>query len=360
MQGSTPNDAGHGMSGHELRLTHLTHGGGGASRLAPGLLRRLLASVPAGFVPPQLLAGGEAGDDAAVYRVEGSQAIVATADYFTPLVDDPFDFGCIAATAAISRVYAKGATPLFALPLVGMPVDTLPLDIMARILEGGAAAGRQAGIPVAAGHPIDAVEPIYGLVAIGTVNPEHLRRSTGARPGDKLVLGKPLGIGAYATALKRGHLSEADYRALLATATLANTPGPLLACLDGVHAMTDVAGFGLLGHLLQMCAAGNIGAHVDFGALPHLPRAPELIAAGYVAGASARNWVSYGTEVRLAEGVGQGGRALLTDPQTSGGLLVACAPEAVTEVLSIFLQQGFSQVATIGEFVAGEAIVHVR
>jgi selenide,water dikinase len=319
----------------------------------------LLAGVPAGCVPPQLLAGAQAGDDAAVYRVDGGQAIVAAADYFTPLVDDPFDFGAIAATAAISRVYAKGATPLFALPLVGMPVDTLPVEAMARILEGGAAAGSRAGIPVAAGHPIDAVEPIYGLVVIGTVNPEHLRKCSGARPGDRLVLGKPLGIGAYATAHKRGHLGEADYRALLATATLANTPGPLLACLDGVHAMSEVAGFGLLGHLLPMCAAGDLGVHIEFAALPHLSRASELIAAGFVAGASARNWVSYGTGVRLAAGVGQVGRALLTDPQTSGGLLVACAPEAVTEVLSIFLQQGFSQVATIGEFVAGEAIVDV-
>lgn len=360
MPASTPNSPGHGAGAQGVRLTRLTHGGGGASRLAPGLLHRLLAAVPAAFVPPQLLAGGAAGDDAAVYRVDGGQAIVAAADYFTPLVDDPYDFGAIAATAAISRVYAKGATPLFALPLVGMPVDTLPLEVMARILAGGAAAGSRAGIPVAAGHPIDAVEPIYGLVAIGAVNPEHLRKRSGARPGDKLVLGKPLGIGAYATAHKREHLGDADYRALLATATLANTPGPLLACLDGVHAMTDVAGFGLLGSLLQMCTGSALGAHVDFTALPQLSRASELIAAGFVAGASARNWVSYGTQVRLAAGVEQVGRALLTDPQTSGGLLVACTQEAVTEVLSIFLQQGFSQVATIGEFVAGEAVVEVH
>jgi selenide,water dikinase len=341
------------------RLTSLSHGGGCGCKIAPGVLAEILKGTNAMPIPPELLVGIETADDAAVYKLNDEQALIATTDFFMPIVDDPFDFGRIAATNAISDVYAMGGKPIMALALVGMPINVLPHETIRRILEGGESVCRAAGIPIAGGHTIDSVEPIYGLVALGLVHPGKVRRNADSRVGDRLVLGKPLGVGAYATAHKRGHLGEADYRALLVTATLANTPGPLLACLDGVHAMSEVAGFGLLGHLLPMCAAGDLGVHIEFAALPHLSRASELIAAGFVAGASARNWVSYGTGVRLAAGVGQVGRALLTDPQTSGGLLVACAPEAVTEVLSIFLQQGFSQVATIGEFVAGETIVDV-
>lgn len=347
------------MTGVDVRLTRLSHGGGGASKLAPALLARLLAGVPAGIVPAQLLLGGEAGDDAAVYRIGDGQAIAAAADFYTPLVDDPHDFGRIAAAAALSNLYAKGATPLFALALTGMPVDLLPLEAIGRILDGGAATCRLAGIPVAGGHTIDAVEPIYGLVAIGLINPEHLRRVAGARPGDRLILGKSLGTGAYATAHKRGNLPEPDYRALLESATQLNTPGPLLACNEGVHAVTDVAGFGLLGALHRMCVASGVGARVDLAAVPRLPHALGLIGAGFVAGASSRNWVSYGVDVGLGSRVSHDERMLLTDPQTSGGLLVACAPEAVTGVLSVFLQQGFPHVSVIGEVGDGPVRIEV-
>ena len=347
------------MSEAQIRLTRLSHGGGGASKLAPGILHQLLAGLPPGIVPPQLVVGTETGDDAAVYQINDRQAIVAAADFFTPVVDDPFDFGRIAATAAISNVYAKGATPLFALALVGMPVNVLPLDAIGRILEGGAAACRLASIPVAGGHTIDAVEPIYGLVVIGMINPAHVRRNVGARPGDRFILGKAVGVGTYATALKRGNLGDLDYETLLAGATQLNTPGPVLACLDGVHAVTDVTGFGVLGHLLQMCRASGVGASIDFASVPRLPHAMKLIDDGFVAGACARNWASYGAEVRLAGHLGDNERALLTDPQTSGGLLVACAPDTVTEVLSIFLQQGFAHVSVIGEAVDGEPVVDV-
>jgi selenide,water dikinase len=276
-----------------------------------------------------------------------------------PIVDDPFDFGRIAATNAISDVYAMGGTPLFALALVGMPVSKLPTTTIARVLEGGEAVCREAGIPVAGGHTIDSVEPIYGLVAIGLVNPANLKRNSGARAGDKLILGKALGVGIYSAALKKDALHHSDYEVMLASTTQLNTPGPMLSCLEGVHALTDVTGFGLLGHLLEVCKGNGLRARVDHAALPLLPRARELAGAGCVTGASGRNWASYGADVTLADTIGDVDRALLTDPQTSGGLLVSCSPDTVTEVLSIFLQQGFTHVSVIGEMGEGEAGIDV-
>ncbi len=347
------------MSEEKIKLTGLSHGGGCGCKLAPGVLQKLLAGVRPGIIPPQLLVGTETSDDAAVYQINEHQAIVATTDFFMPIVDDPYDFGRIAATNAISDVYAMGGTPLFALALVGMPVSVLPLDTIGRILEGGEAVCRAASIPIAGGHTIDSVEPIYGLVAIGLVNPAHLKRNAGARPGDRLILGKPLGVGVYSAALKKEKLSESDYENMIANTTQLNTPGPVLACLDGVHAVTDVTGFGLLGHLMEVCKGSGVRANVEFSALPLLGRALEFADAGYVTGASARNWASYGEAVQLAAGLGDNERALLTDPQTSGGLLVSCTPDTVTEVLSIFLQQGFSHVSVIGEVVEGEPAIVV-
>ena len=347
------------MSEENIKLTALSHGGGCGCKLAPGVLQKLLAGVKPGIVPPQLLVGTETSDDAAVYQINGQQAIVATTDFFMPIVDDPYDFGRIAATNAITDVYAMGGTPLFALALVGMPVNVLPLETIGRILEGGEAVCRAASIPIAGGHTIDSVEPIYGLVAIGLVNPDHLKRNAGARPGDRLILGKPLGVGVYSAALKKGKLSDSDYESMIANTTQLNTPGPVLACLDGVHAVTDVTGFGLLGHLMEVCKGSGVQATVEFSALPLLGRAREFADDGYVTGASGRNWASYGDAVQLSAGLGDVEKALLTDPQTSGGLLVSCAPDTVTEVLSIFLQQGFSHVSVIGEIVEGEPAIVV-
>ena len=346
------------MSKPVPRLTQLSHGGGCGCKIAPAVLEKILAGSAPGIVPPQLLVGTETSDDAAVYQVNPHQAIVATTDFFMPIVDDPFDFGRIAATNAISDVYAMGGTPLFALALVGMPVNVLPLDTIARILQGGESVCRAAGIPIAGGHTIDSVEPIYGLVAIGLVNPAHLKRNSGARPGDKLILGKPLGVGVYSAALKKDQLHASDYEAMIASTTQLNTPGPLLACLDGVHAVTDVTGFGLLGHLMEVCKGSGVGAEIHFDSVPLLPRAREFVGAGHMTGASGRNWDSYGGAVRLAEGLDSGVRTLLTDPQTSGGLLVSCSPDSVTEVLSVFLQQGFSHVSVIGEI--GEGMPEIR
>ena len=341
------------------RLTQLSHGGGCGCKIAPAVLEKILAGMAPGIIPPQLLVGTETSDDAAVYQINHHQAIVATTDFFMPIVDDPRDFGRIAATNAISDIYAMGGTPLFALALVGMPVNVLPLETIAGILAGGAAVCRQAGIPVAGGHTIDSVEPIYGLVVIGIVNPTHLKRNSAARPGDKLILGKPVGVGVYSAALKKDKLHAADYEALIASTTQLNTPGPVLACLDTVHAVTDVTGFGLLGHLAEICKGSGVAARLRFHDVPLLTRAAELVGNGFMTGASTRNWESYGHLVRLGEGLGDTARTLLTDPQTSGGLLVSCAPEAVTEVLSIFLQQGFSHVSVIGEIVAGEPGIDV-
>ncbi|MGE5384896.1 MAG: selenide, water dikinase SelD [Betaproteobacteria bacterium] len=343
-----------------IRLTQLSHGGGCGCKIAPGILEKILTQGVGGLVPPQLLVGRETSDDAAVYQINDSQAIVATTDFFMPIVDDPHDFGRIAATNAISDIYAMGGTPLFALALVGMPVATLPLEIIGRILEGGEAACAGAGIPVAGGHTIDSVEPIYGLAVIGIVNPRHLKRNSSARAGDRIILGKPLGVGIYSAALKKDKLSPPDYAAMIELTTRLNTPGPVLSCLSGVHALTDVTGFGLLGHLWEVCKGSNLAAEIDFTKLPVLPAALPLAEAGFITGASARNWSSYGGHVELSAGLSDKERALLTDPQTSGGLLVACAPEAVTEVLSGFLQHGFNYASVIGEMTGGPSRIVVR
>ncbi len=348
------------MSELPIRLSSLAHGGGCGCKIAPDVLQKILASSSvSGIVPPQLLVGTETSDDAAVYQINPQQAIVATTDFFMPIVDDPFDFGRIAATNAISDIYAMGATPLFALALVGMPVNVLPVETIGKILAGGEAVCKAAGIPIAGGHTIDSVEPIYGLVAIGLLNPAHLKRNSDAKAGDKLILGKALGVGVYSAALKKEQLHDSEYQAMVESTTQLNTPGPVLACLDDVHALTDVTGFGLLGHLLEVCKGSGLRARIHYDDLPFLPRTKELAAAGFFTGASTRNWASYGHMVTLPAGSTAVQQALLTDPQTSGGLLVSCSPGEVTEVLSIFLQQGFTHVSVVGEMLEGEPGVEV-
>jgi selenide,water dikinase len=344
-----------------VRLTSLSHGGGCGCKLAPSVLEQLIARTPGtplAILPQALLVGSETSDDAAVFQINETQAIVATTDFFMPIVDDPFDFGAIAATNAISDVYAMGGRPLFALALVAMPIEKLPTDTIRRILEGGEAVCRRAGIPVAGGHSVDSVEPIYGLVAIGLVDPRRVRRNATAQPGDRIVLGKPLGVGIYGAALKKQQLGEPRYREMLASTTQLNTPGPRLAELSGVHALTDVTGFGLLGHLLEVCRGSGLGATLEWNAIPLLIEARELAAAGNVTGGSGRNWKAYGHLVELGQ-LGSVERALLTDPQTSGGLLVACDPEAVDEVIEVFDSEGFDRVAVIGEMTSGDARIEV-
>jgi len=328
----------------EPRLTALAHGGGCGCKIAPGLLAEILKGASSLPVPAQLLVGIETADDAAVYQLNAEQAIVATTDFFMPIVDNPYDFGRIAATNAISDVYAMGGRPLFALALVGMPIGVLSVATIRAILDGGAAACRAAGIPVAGGHTIDSVEPIYGLVALGLVHPDRVLRNSGAQPGDRVVLGKALGVGVYSAALKKEALDAAGYAAMLASTTRLNTPGPDLAGLPGVHALTDVTGFGLAGHALELARGSGCNVRIDWPRVPFLPGARELAARGFVTGASARNWAGYGKQVRLPAGFPDTERALLTDPQTSGGLLAACSAQAVDDVLAIFQRHGFEAV----------------
>ena len=342
----------------QVRLTQFSHGGGCGCKIAPGVLEQILAKGAPGLVPKELLVGIETADDAAVYQINERQAIVATTDFFMPIVDDPFDFGAIAATNAISDVYAMGGQPLFALALVGMPVSQIPLEVIRKILEGGESVCARAGIPIAGGHTIDSVEPIYGLVAIGLVDPRNLKRNSGARVGDKLVLGKPIGVGVMSAALKKGKLDDAGYKAMIAATTKLNTPGTKLGTLDGVHALTDVTGFGILGHLLEIAKGSKTSARLDWSSIPLLPGALELAREGISTGASGRNWAGYGERVTLAGNIGDAEKVLLTDPQTSGGLLVACAPQACDEVMKIFRSEGFVESTVVGEIVEGQG--HVR
>jgi selenide,water dikinase len=307
-------------------------------------------------LPAALLAGSDNNEDAAVYQINDHQAIVATTDFFMPIVDDPFEFGRIAATNAISDIYAMGAQPLFALALLGMPIQVLPLEVIQQITAGGESVCNDAGIMIAGGHSIDTVEPIYGLVAIGVVDPKKLKRNSGAQVGDSIILSKPLGVGILSAALKKELLSEAGYQEMITLTTKLNKPGVALAQLEGVHALTDVTGFGLAGHLLEMARGSKLMAQVRWDAIPVIQEAVEHVKADIYTGASTRNWAGYGSEVRLASNLALWQQNLLTDPQTSGGLLISCAPEQESEVLSILNLGGFTSAQKIGHFAAGTGL----
>src|SRR5271169_303721 len=342
-----------------IKLTQYSHGGGCGCKIAPSVLAEMLAAMPRPPSYPNLLVGTESSDDAAVYKLNESQAIVVTTDFFMPIVDDARDFGRIAATNALSDVYAMGATPILALAVVGMPVDKLPLATIQEILAGGASVCEAAGIPLAGGHSIDTPEPIYGLAAVGLVHPDHVKRNDRAQNGDVLILGKPLGVGVLSAALKKGKLDEEGYLQMLQTTTQLNRVGMRLASMPQVHAMTDVTGFALLGHLLEICRGSRLGAEIRFDDMPILPAALQLAQQGYATGAAERNWNSYGAEVDLPHGFPEWKLKLMCDPQTSGGLLVACAPQAAGELLKAFHADGFDSACVIGKINAGEARVRV-
>jgi len=342
-----------------IKLTSFSHGGGCGCKIAPGVLSEILKKSTGFPVPKELMVGIETADDAAVYKLNDEQALIATTDFFMPIVDDPFDFGRIAATNAISDVYAMGGTPIMALALVGMPVNKLPLDTIGKIIQGGESICAEAGIPIAGGHTIDSVEPIYGLVVMGLVHPSKVKRNADARAGDVLILGKPLGVGVLSAALKKDKLDAEGYAAMIANTTKLNKPGKALAELAGVHALTDVTGFGLLGHLLELARGARLNAQLDMDKIPLLPGVEQLAHEGFFTGASGRNWDAYGMDVDLGAGVGDTQRVLLTDPQTSGGLLVSCDPGSVDEVLALFAREGFGDAAVIGRMAAGEPRVTV-
>jgi selenide, water dikinase len=337
------------------RLTSLSHGGGCGCKIAPGVLSDILKCSPVRNLPPELLAGSDNNEDAAVYQINDHQAIVATTDFFMPIVDDPYQFGRIAATNAISDIYAMGAQPLFALALLGMPINVLPLEVIQQITAGGESVCAEAGIMIAGGHSIDTVEPIYGLVAIGMVDPKQLKRNNGAQDGDSIILSKPLGVGILSAALKKEQLSDVGYQEMIDLTTKLNKPGMSLAKLSGVHALTDVTGFGLAGHLLEMARGSRLKAKLDWQNIPVIEEALSLVKSGIFTGASTRNWSAYGDEVDLSGSL-DWQQNLLTDPQTSGGLLIACSPDSEAEVLKILHQDGFMQAQKIGIFTSGSGL----
>lgn len=343
-----------------VRLTSLAHGGGCGCKISPSVLSELLSAMPSMQGYANLLVGTDTADDAAVYKLNDQQALIATTDFFMPIVDDPYDFGRIAATNALSDVYAMGGTPIMALAIVGMPINTMSKNDIAQILRGGADICKAAGIPVAGGHSIDSVEPIYGLAAMGLVHPDHVRKNASAKAGDVLILGKPLGVGIMSAAFKKNALSDQDYAAMVHSATQLNTPGMTLSTLTGVHALTDVTGFGLLGHAWEIARGSNLDCVINFSDLPFLPNVLELAQKGFITGASERNWQSYSQHIQLPPDFTHIQRAMLTDPQTSGGLLVSCSPNEADQVLALFHEQGFEYACIIGEIKVGSAGVTIK
>ena len=342
-----------------LKLTSFSHGGGCGCKIAPGVLADILRQTKGFPVPAQLMVGIETSDDAAVYKLNDEQALIATTDFFMPIVDDPVDFGRIAATNAISDVYAMGGTPIMALALVGMPIDKLPVETIGKILAGGESVCAEAGIPIAGGHTIDSVEPIYGLVVMGLIHPSKVKRNADAKAGDVLILGKPLGVGILSAALKKGALNADGYASMISSTTKLNTPGRELSSIEGVHAITDVTGFGLLGHAREVALGSQLTVKIESSRVPFLPQAEALAAQGFITGASNRNWAGYSKDVKLDASIDDIRRALLCDPQTSGGLLVACSPESASQVLALFHRLGFMQATIIGSIEQGLPVVEV-
>jgi selenide,water dikinase len=347
------------MNTHKVRLTSLAHGGGCGCKLAPSVLQQLLADQPAAAPYRQLLVGTETADDAAVWQVDDNTCIIATTDFFMPMVDDPYDFGRIAATNAISDVYAMGGKPIMALAILGMPVDKIPVEMVREILKGGAAVCATAGIPVAGGHSIDCPEPVYGLAVIGLCRPEEVRRNSDAKPGDKLILTKPVGVGIYSAAIKKDALLPEAYQEMIDTTTTLNKVGSEVAKDKDVHAITDVTGFGVLGHALEMARGSKLTVRLKAADVPLLKHAAQLTQQGHITGASHRNWASYGHDVVLPPGLPDWQRHLLADPQTSGGLLVACAPERATELVQSIIAAGYRSARVIGEAVPGAPKIEV-
>jgi len=347
------------MNTHTVRLTSLAHGGGCGCKLAPSVLQELLADQPAAAMYKQLLVGTETSDDAAVWQVDDNTCIIATTDFFMPMVDDPFDFGRIAATNALSDVYAMGGKPVMALAILGMPLGKIPTETVREILKGGAAVCATAGIPVAGGHSIDCPEPVYGLAVIGTCRPEQVRRNSGTRPGDAVILTKPIGVGIYSAAIKKSALGPEAYQEMIATTTLLNKVGADLAADDDVHAITDVTGFGVLGHGLEMARGSKLALAIEADAVPLLADAASLAQQGHITGASHRNWASYGDDIVLPADLPDWKRHLLADPQTSGGLLVACASQKADTLLRIIRESGCPAARIIGRAEAGAPAVRI-
>lgn len=341
----------------EIKLTQFSHGAGCGCKIAPSVLDKILHHIPTGFTDPRLLVGNSSRDDAAVYDLGNGTALISTTDFFMPIVDDPFDFGRIASANAISDVYAMGGKPILAIAILGWPVDKIPAEIAARMLEGSRAICAQAGISLGGGHSIDSPEPIFGLAVNGLVETANLKRNDTARAGDLLYLTKPLGIGVLSTAQKKGKIRSADLGLIIDLMTTLNTPGEKFGQLPFVHALTDVTGFGLLGHLSEMCQGSGLSAEIWWESIPRIPGVEGYIADGCVPGGTNRNWASYG---HLIAPLDEARRKLLADPQTSGGLLVAVDPAQQEEFEEIARMLRLpAEVKPIGKLRAGSSPIEV-
>jgi selenide,water dikinase len=350
------------MITEEIRLTQFSKGGGCGCKIAPSVLQQMLATADKGSFP-HLLVGNESSDDAAVYLVNEETAVVSTTDFFMPIVDNPFDFGRIAAANSISDVYAMGGRPLMAIAVLGWPVAKLPPAVAQQVLEGGRAICREAGIPLAGGHTIDSLEPIFGLAVTGTVSPKNLKKNNGAREGDLLFLTKPLGVGVMATAVKRELLKEEHYRVLLKQLTTLNSVGEALGKIEGIHAMTDVTGFGLLGHLTEMAGGSNVSAEVSLAAIKKVEGFDEYLQLKTIPGATARNWDSYGAGIAFQNGLDNPALIhLLADPQTNGGLLIAVDEGSIDELKEVFIKNNLlAHLTPIGRCIKrGEKTIIVK
>jgi selenide,water dikinase len=335
-----------------VRLTSFAHGAGCGCKIAPAVLDQIIKAAAPGAHFPALLVGNDTKDDAAVYEMENGQCIISTTDFFMPIVDDAFDFGRIASANAISDVYAMGGTPLMAVAVLGWPVEKLPAELAAQVLEGARAICTQANIPLAGGHSIDSPEPFFGLAVTGTVSKKQLRQNSTAQNADLILLTKPVGVGILSTTMKRGELATEWYEEMIRWMTTLNSIGAKLSKIDGVHAMTDVTGFGLMGHLIEMCEGAGLGASLYYNQLKVASGVRECMQQNMIPDATYRNWNAYSTKVKFAPGVNvMEAFKLLPDPQTNGGIMMAVHPDALSAVQQLLAEEGLSDFTSpIGVF----------
>ena len=342
-----------------IRLSQLSHGGGCGCKVSPSILREMLSKLPPQASQPELLLGFDKNDDAAVYKINQEQGVVATTDFFMPIVDDPFEFGRIAATNALSDVYSVGGSPIMALAIAGFPTEKMSVQQIQEILGGGAKACEDAGIPIAGGHTIDAPEPIYGLAAVGLVSVNNIKRNDGAKAGDTIILGKGLGVGILGAALNKGELDEIGYSELITSTTKLNSIGYELGTIPDVHAITDVTGFGLIGHSLEICRGSNLSAKINWDHIPILPSAITYAQKGYKTGAGNRMLEGYKGDFTATISIEDWQKNLLVDPQTSGGLLVSCSKNIANDVLDLFQRSGFDHASIIGNMSEGKPHIEI-
>ena len=346
-----------------FRLTQYSHGAGCGCKIAPKVLDEILKTNISTPDNKNLLVGNSSKDDAAVYDLENGMALISTTDFFMPIVDDAFDFGRIAAANSISDVYAMGGKPLLAIAMLGWPVEKLPVELAQKIIDGGRTICNEAGIPLAGGHSIDSPEPIFGLAVTGIVNKENLKKNNSAEEGDLIFLTKPLGVGILSTAQKRGLLKEGDLQIMIDQMTMLNKIGEALGKIKGVTAMTDVTGFGLFGHLIEMAEGSGLGAEIYYDKIPVADGVKEYISQRIFPDATTRNWSSYSDKIKFEKGVNvMEAFTLLPDPQTNGGLLISVKESAKDEVIGLFKERGLEKfIEPIGKFISkGEKMIEVK